>query len=716
MSVLNKITTFSLIGFMLLFISTVSAGELSVKQSRINLLSIEKLDVNELIIKFKENTTPSKQVEILISHNLAIVHQLPGRDWLRLRLPPLVIADSLLSELTNMPEVEYAEPNYRVYAQFIPNDTYYSYQWNFDQVNMETAWDSSTGMGTVIAVVDTGIAYENYSKYKKASDLAGTSFVSGYDFVNNDNHPNDDEGHGTHVAGTIAQTTNNNKGVAGIAYGASLMPVKVLDSGGSGYTSDVAAGIEWAADHGAQVINLSLGSSSYSQTLADAVAYAANKGVVIVAAAGNDGKNGVIYPAALNDHVIAVGAVRHDEQRTSYSNYGSSLDVVAPGGDLSVDQNSDGYGDGILQQTLQQNWWGVDTRNFGYYFYEGTSMATPHVSGIAALLIANGLTGQTEVRKVIEETARDKGTFGRDDYYGYGLVDAASALAWSSVPNNPPVADANGPYSGDEDSIIIFDGSGSYDLDGDILTYSWDFGDGNIGSGVNPAHAYNSGGIYVVTLTVSDNKDSDVATATASITEVNDPPIAVAGDEIIVTIGEEVTFDGSGSYDSDGSIVDYEWDFGDSSIGNGVVVAHTFTNIGVYLVTLTVTDNNGLTDQDILEVTVQEESVEPQLDVNAQTTNKNRNIKDIFRRWERVYLLTDVLADNESVAGANVKIKVYKPNGSLKRTRSGTTNSQGQYFRYLGRFSDRGIWTVKVTTIKDGYLDGCYETTFEVQY
>lgn len=357
--------------------------------------------------------------------------------------------ERVLSEYQKRGDVLYAEPNYIATSYAVPNDPYYGYQWHLDNatkggIHTEAAWNVTQGAGVTVAVVDTGIAYENYSIYYRAPDFASTSFVSGYDFVNNDSHPNDDNGHGTHVAGTVAQSTNNSVGVAGIAYKASLMPVKVLNKNGSGSYADVADGIRWAADNGAQVINLSLGGPSSSNALRDAVAYAYNKGVTIVAASGND--NGAVgYPAAYDEYVIAVGATRFDEQRAPYSNYGSSLDIVAPGGDLNVDQNADGYGDGVLQQTFSGN-----PRVFGYYFFQGTSMATPHVAGVAALVIANGnATSPNAVRAALETTADDLGIAGIDAYYGNGLVNAASALAYRAGPvDNPPTVSITSPLNG----------------------------------------------------------------------------------------------------------------------------------------------------------------------------------------------------------------------------------------------------------------------------
>jgi len=204
------------------------------------------------------------------------------------------------------------------------------------------------------------------------------------------------------------------------------MPVKVLDKNGSGTYANVAEGITWAADHGAKVINMSLGGSAASTTLKNACAYAYNKGVTIVCAAGNDGQPTVSYPAAYKPYCIAVGATRYDETRAYYSNYGSSLDLVAPGGDLNVDQNKDGYADGILQQTF-----GNTYNDWGYWFYQGTSMAAPHVSGVAALVIAHGVAKTPDkVRAALQSTAKDKGPPGWDKDYGYGIVDAYAALMY----------------------------------------------------------------------------------------------------------------------------------------------------------------------------------------------------------------------------------------------------------------------------------------------
>jgi serine protease len=343
-----------------------------------------------------------------------------------------------IKEFKKRADVIYAEPNYLAYALMTPNDPYYKYQWHLDNsvyggIQMEEAWDISTGAGVTVAVVDTGI--------RKGTDLANTCFVSGYDFVNSDTDPTDDNGHGTHVAGTVAQSTNNGVGVAGVAYKSCLMPVKVLDATGAGTYANVALGIRYAADNGAKVINLSLGGSEPSDTLEGALAYAYGKGVTVVAAAGNDSSPTLSYPAAYDAYVIAVGATRYDETLAYYSNYGPSLDLVAPGGDLNVDQNGDGYGDGVLQQTFRKTGRVI---SWGYYFFQGTSMAAPHVSGVAALLIANGnATTQDQVRTALQETAEDLGATGRDDTYGYGLVNAYAALGWTAAKTCSTDADCS---------------------------------------------------------------------------------------------------------------------------------------------------------------------------------------------------------------------------------------------------------------------------------
>lgn len=306
---------------------------------------------------------------------------------------------------------------------FLPDDPYYRYQWHLDQIGMPEAWTRGRGAGVVVAVIDTGVAYRSGDRFVQAPDLARTRFVDGWDFVDNDALADDEHGHGTHVAGTIAQSTHNSLGVAGVAPEAAIMPLRVLDRNGSGGWGAIAASIRWAADHGANVINMSLGGGMRSRTVERAIEHAHARGVVVVAAAGNASRSTVEYPAR-HDHVIAVGAVRFDRNLSFYSSYGRGLDIVAPGGDMRVDQNGDGMPDGVLQNTLVAR----DPRRFDYVAYQGTSMAAPHVAGVAALVIASGVTDPDAVERVLTGTAIDLGDRQR---FGAGLVQASFALAKS---------------------------------------------------------------------------------------------------------------------------------------------------------------------------------------------------------------------------------------------------------------------------------------------
>jgi serine protease len=387
----------------------------------------------EIVVKFRGEVPPHRRMDIVAAYGCRIVGTSNTADCYLLRVAADSAPTAMVEALASCPEVEYAELDYYAYATFIPDDEFFAFQWNLGNavnggVGMEGAWDLQRGdPNVVVAVLDTGVAYEDFGPFRQAPDLAGTPFVPGFDFINDDAHPNDDQGHGTHVAGTIAQSTDNELGVAGVAFGCSIMPVKVLDADGAGSHFTIAQGIVFAVENGARVINLSLGGPGQSQTLRDAIALAHRQGVTVVCAAGNDFFNGnpPAFPAAYDDICIAVGAVRFDLTRARYSNTGGYVDVVAPGGDILVDQNGDGFVDGIVQQTFTD---AVD--EFAFWFFQGTSMAAPHVSGLAALVASRGVTRPDEIREAIEATARDLGPLGRDSQYGWGVIDAEAALAY----------------------------------------------------------------------------------------------------------------------------------------------------------------------------------------------------------------------------------------------------------------------------------------------
>ncbi|GHG90615.1 S8 family serine peptidase [Comamonas sp. JC664] len=328
--------------------------------------------------------------------------------------------DAVLARIRQHPAVEAAEPLMEVRASFTPNDPRFEQQWNLRMIDMPKAWERNRGKGVVVAVLDTGIAYEDHDGFKQVPDLKGVKFVKGYDFVNDDEHANDDHGHGTHVAGTIAQATNNGEGVAGVAFEATLMPVKVLNHFGGGNTADIADAIRFAADNGADVINMSLGGGAYSQVMASAVEYARKKGVTVVAAAGNAGRATVEFPAAYPG-VVAVSAVGPNGTLAPYSSYGKELDIAAPGGDKRAGEQG-----GILQNTIDPR----DPARSIYAYYQGTSMATPHVAAVAAMLYAAGAKGPDEVEKALYAGAKKAaGHEAWTEQYGHGLLNAEASLA-----------------------------------------------------------------------------------------------------------------------------------------------------------------------------------------------------------------------------------------------------------------------------------------------
>jgi serine protease len=290
----------------------------------------------------------------------------------------------------------------------------------------------------VVAVLDTGVAYSDRGRFARSPDLRGDRFKKGHDFVAGDPYPNDVNGHGTHVASTIAETVDNGVGVTGLAFGAKIMPVRVLDRNGEGDSAAIAKGIRFAARRRVHIINLSFefGRNVRAREIPDildALRFARRKGVLVVGASGNAEAASVAYPARAHD-VLSVGATTERGCLADYSNYGPTLDLVAPGGGRDAPLDGDPNcrpaarrGGDIVQMTFTSN-----VRRFGLpRRYQGTSMATPHVSGTAALVIASGVIGGRPSPGAIEArlkaTARDLGAPGPDDMYGAGLVDASAA-------------------------------------------------------------------------------------------------------------------------------------------------------------------------------------------------------------------------------------------------------------------------------------------------
>ena len=368
-----------------------------------------------------------------------------------------------------------------------PDDPGYPAQWNLKNtangVQAEAAWDAAPakGQGVVVAILDTGVAYEacNCASgwYQPAPDLDGKTYVSPWDFVSNDARANDDNGHGTLVAGVLAQDTNNGWRNAGVAPNATIMPVKVINQGGSGNAADFVEGIYWAADHGADVINMSVVFQGTGLPdaqgnvcgeivgLTAALDYAYASGAVLVAASGNDGTtaNHVYCPAAY-PAMLSVGATTSTGSVAAYSNRGAALDVTAPGGDNAAKITQEGYCLSWVQMYVSKIY-----DSFCPMSDTGTSLAAPHVAGIAALLLGEDSTlAPAEVSQILRTHARDRGAAGFDEAYGWGIVDAyASVLAVVGPPPTPTATSTPPPTATPIPSATVTPNPCSPDSDGD---------------------------------------------------------------------------------------------------------------------------------------------------------------------------------------------------------------------------------------------------------
>lgn len=354
--------------------------------------------VNQIVVKFRKEPTEAELAQISSEIDATDVQKL---GYTYVFESKNIEAKQLMSYFQKW-DVAFAEPHflYMTNESDEPNDLLYAkYQWNLPAIETIPGWDVTRGSeDVVVAVIDTGVDINH-------PDLEGRT-AEGINIVSQQNDPLDDVGHGTHVAGIISALVNNREGVAGISWYNKIMPVKVLDETGAGTTYSVAQGIIWAADHGAKVINMSLGNYADAQFLHDAIRYAFDKDVVLIAASGNDNTERPGYPAAYPE-VFAVAATDSKQQKASFSNYGDYIDAAAPGVNIA--------------STYPDN---------HYAALSGTSMASPHVTALAALIrSANPLLKNTEVMDIMRQTAIDLGDRGKDKYYGYGQIDIVKAVS-----------------------------------------------------------------------------------------------------------------------------------------------------------------------------------------------------------------------------------------------------------------------------------------------
>ncbi len=519
-----------------------------------------------ILVHFDKHTGAARQRALIGrvgGHRVATVPRL-GTAIVRV---PAVEKRQAISLLRRQPGVAYAETDGIVHAYAVSiNDPYSTSDsaplWPLADPLFPDAWSLTTGdSNVVVAVVDSGVQADH-------PDLLGR-VTPGYDFVNNDTNPADDEGHGTAVAGIIAAQGNNGIGPAGICWKCRIMPVKVLDSSGAGSDTDVANGVIWAADHGADVINMSLGGTSSSQTLADAVGYAQGLGVVVVAAAGNDGETGSAttpnYPAAYSG-VIAVGGVDKNEARYSWSNHGAWVMVDAPG----------------CTNTTWINSLYVVAPEPGNFC--GTSGASPFVAGLAGLARSYNLSATASSVVSSIETTSQLPTPPTTGNSVHGSIDANAALEnVATAPAGPLASFAASAVSGTLPLSVSFSNSST-----NATSYVWSFGDGASSTATSPSHTFTTAGSYNATLIASDGSSSRLASETITVAEP--PPratFAMSKDSGRAPLS--VRFANSSSNASS-----YLWSYGDGSTGSSEASpAHTFAKAGTYTVTLTATGPGG---------------------------------------------------------------------------------------------------------------------------
>lgn len=387
--------------------------------------AVPKPEVQEWVIDFKdadENVTPkdiAAFIQLNKSNEISFYQSGPYAEKENIFIVKTTRA--YVSYLLNSHwsrYIEGIEKRRTYYAYTSPNDPLYPKQWNMKEINLEQAWEKSNhGEGAIVAVIDTGVAYRDHKNLAKGiPDLKQTEFVESKTFCSGLPDGLDDQGHGSHVAGTIAQSTNNELGVVGIAPKAKIMSLKVLTSRGSGTNDHIANAIMYAADHGATVINMSLGGPFPSDIMEKAMKYAYDKGVTIVCAAGNENSKSLGYPASY-DECLAVAAHGPNYEKAFYSNWGSGIDIAAPGGDKSQSPEN-----GILQATINGNAMKND-----FLYYQGTSMAAPHVAGVAALINGAGVTDPAKVKEILLNSSVQPPNY-NEDYHGNGVLNADKAV------------------------------------------------------------------------------------------------------------------------------------------------------------------------------------------------------------------------------------------------------------------------------------------------
>lgn len=606
---------------------------------------------DSVLVRFKQGASLGDKAigrQMIMGKKLRAYSLVPGLEHLRIGIPGLEVEEAVRI-LERLPFVEYAQPNYVISInETFPNDASLSEQWalhNYGQqsswndwlfgwplwgpgtadadIDAPEAWDTITYSNSLVAIIDTGIAYDHPDLVNNiwtntgetpgnGVDDDGNGYVDdvhGWDFVNNDNDPFDGHGHGSHVAGIVAAEGNNgvsvydiggsgyDVGVSGVLWQGHLMALKAVDDDGYGVLSDAIAALEYAVTMGARISNNSWGYPDEQepghQALYDAIAAVQADNHLFIAAAGNGDWLGIgintdttpHYPSSFDlDNIISVAATDYNDNLAGFSNYGpQSVDLAAPGVQI--------FSTWTWTQNIFTGEWIPD-----YAWLDGTSMATPHVTGVAAMISEQHPDwSYGQIRDRLFATVCPLGVLADITVTG-GMLNAANAVA---VTGNPPTAD----FSYVTDDLVVTFTDQSDDTDGTVVSWNWSFGDGSSSTDQHPSHTYSDSGTYEVTLTVTDNDGaSDTTSQSVTVIEpANVPPVASYS---YSCNGLECNFDGSGSTDSDGFIASYQWDFGDGYSSYLQSPRHEYASAGTYAVTLTVTDDLGASDMMSQDVSV----------------------------------------------------------------------------------------------------------------
>jgi thermitase len=559
--------------FALCSFSLVSANGPANRPPSVQLLVKPRAQMSEAALHALLSARGGEQVSTIAALNVRVI-QVPERA-----------AEALLEALRKNADVEYAERDGQAQALGTANDPYFTNgsQWWLSKIQAPSAWDTSLGSSSVVvAVLDSGVLSSH-------PDLSG-KVLPGYDFINQDQDAADDNGHGTAVAGIIASSSNNSLGMASVAWHNPILPVKVLDASGSGSYSAICNGITWSADSGARIINLSLGGTSSSRALQDAVNYAWNKKAVVIAAAGNNGNNTPFYPAACNN-VLAVSATNSTDGRPSWSNFGSYVDISAPGESVLTLYGSNSYA-----------WW------------NGTSFSCPVTAGVVALMAsANPQLSNQVLVDLVCKNSDDIGAAGYDVYYGHGRVNAfkaiRAAVGATTVDTTAPSVSILSPANGATVSGTVNISASATDnvavtrlelyINGTLFaqsasasaSFSWNTVNELDGSYLLEARAYdgaNNVGSRSITVNVANSVAADLIAPTVAITSPlngakvssKSVKISVQSSDNVAVTKLELFIDGKLFGSSTASSATFTWNTSKVSSGNHTLQAYAYDAAG----------------------------------------------------------------------------------------------------------------------------------------